>query len=163
MKKIFAGFLCFSSLLLYVRCEKSSTEPKETIGQLSGAVMSINGTTITPAYIFLKDSLLASADEMGGYSILSLQEGDYSLTCSALGYRDTTTLVTAKGGKTTNLNFTLTPDSSTGRVMAEFQDLVLFQQALTDNAELSGWSAKEMFDGLTGATLQSKTLPGFFR
>jgi len=46
------------------------------------------------------------------------------------------------------------------RVYGEFQDSVLFEKALAENPEMKTWSDKQLWDGLTGATLQAKTFDG---
>jgi hypothetical protein len=113
---------------------------------------------ISPAYIFSRDSLVATTDKNGSFQLLSLEPGNYFFTCSAINFRDTTMQVNVIGSQTTNLVFELMPDSSTGRVYGEFQDGTFFQEMLQKNPELTSWSEKELFEGVTGATLQSKTL-----
>lgn len=46
----------------------------------------------------------------------------------------------------------------TVKVYGEFEDLFLFQQALKETPEMAGWSDEEVWDGLSAATLQAKTL-----
>mgnify|MGYP006289039625 FL=1 len=147
------------SLIFLLYCEQSS-EPKETTGHISGVVKSAgsNDVFIHPAFIFSGDSLICTTDVQGEFSITPLNEGRYSLTCSALGYRDTTMQVQVLGGQTAKPVLLLTPDVATGRVYAEFQDDFLFQQELQTDSSMTLWNAQELFDGVTGATLQSKTL-----
>ena len=160
MKSIYGTLFCLFCFLWLLHCDKTSTEPQETVGSIQGTVVNLNAemSMISPAYIFFEDSLLTTTDEMGVFSIATLEKGDYPLTCSALGYRDTTMQVTVQGGQTTVFDFPLTPDATTGRVLAEFQDMFLFAEVLAEIDSLANWSDKEMFEGVTGATLQSKTL-----
>jgi hypothetical protein len=146
--------------LLLLNCG-NSTEPKKTSGTLTGSVKSSatgNAVPIVSAYIFWGDSLLATTDNQGNYSVASLVEGSHSLTCSALGYRDSTAQVRVDGGKAASHNFVLAPDSSTGRVYGEFEDMTLYSEALQANPALASWDSKQMFSGVTGATLQGKYL-----
>ncbi|MBN1480646.1 carboxypeptidase regulatory-like domain-containing protein [candidate division KSB1 bacterium] len=147
------------TIFMVMRCEKSF-EPVETSGDIAGFAMSIAGdaAVIYPAFIFAGDSLITTTTKNGDFTISSLHEGYYSYTCSALNFRDTPLQVQVVGGTTTTVVFAMTPDSSTGRVYAEFQDNTLLQEALMTDSSLSEWSEKELFDGVTGATLQSKTL-----
>jgi hypothetical protein len=48
--------------------------------------------------------------------------------------------------------------SAEGKVYGEFEDLRLFRASLADNPEMGEWSEKEVWDGLSGATIQAKTL-----
>ena len=155
LTKILAALLVLS----LIHCDKP-TEPKPTIGQVAGLVTSRLSTDVKihPAYIFMADSLVATTDANGEFTLADLDAGRYDFKCSALNYRDSSAMVIVTGGKTSQLLFALPPDSSVGRVYVEFQDNTLFQQALQDNPDMAGWNAEELFDGVTGATLQSKTL-----
>lgn len=144
----------------FINCN-SSTKPKETKGSIQGTVNNVlsgDVSIIHPAYIFLEDSLLATTDEYGNYSISIIEEGAYQFTCSALNYRDTTKQVQVIGGKTVTIDFYLTPDSSTGRIYGEFQDIIIFNNSLEIDSSLTDWDAKQIFEGVTGATIQRKTL-----
>jgi uncharacterized glyoxalase superfamily protein PhnB len=135
-----------------------------TPGAVQGTVRCLlkSGAVVVPsAYVFWGDSLLATTDVQGNYLIDGLTAGDYLLTCSALYCGDTTTAVSVQNGRTMTLDFNLLPDSSTGRIYGEFQDDFLFQQRLLEDTTLSGWTEKEIYDGGTGATLQTKTLEYF--
>ena len=148
-------------LLMMTNCDDKSTEPKPTSGTIEGNVKSIlpgNLSTIHLAYVFIDDSLLATTDENGNYVIAPIEEGTYQLTCSAINYRDTTEQVQVLGGKTLIHDFYLTPDSSTGRIYGEFQDVTLFNQNIQTNPSLVDWDAKQIFNDITGATIQAKTL-----
>lgn len=158
-RKFLIPVIIMLTIFLVLRCEKT-VEPVETSGDIAGIVRSraADAAAIYPAFIFAGDSLITSTTKNGEFTLSSLHEGYYEYTCSALSFRDTTLQVHVIGGKTTTVVFAMTPDSSTGRVYAEFQDNTLFQEALMTDSSLAEWSEKELFDGVTGATLQSKTL-----
>jgi len=42
-------------------------------------------------------------------------------------------------------------------IYGEFQDARLFRSKAVRNPRMSGWTAREIFDGATGATIQAKT------
>ncbi len=157
---------CFSRILfisiLFITawiCCDSSTEPESTAGDILGAVQNVaNKQAIHPAYMFMQDSLVCTTTENGDFALSQLERGNYTLTCSALGFLDTTVNVNVPGGDPLSLLIFLTPDSQTGRVYAEFQEGVLFQNQLAQDSTLSQWNEQEMWQGVTGATLQSKTL-----
>jgi hypothetical protein len=44
-----------------------------------------------------------------------------------------------------------------GRVYGEFEDAGLFGEALEAKPEMKAWSQKQVWDGLSGATIQAKT------
>ena len=101
-------------LVIFIKCD-NATEPKESKGSISGTVNNLmlgDVATVHPAYIFLEDSLIATTDELGKYSITLIEKGSYFLTCSALNYRDTTEQVHVIAGKTETHDFYLTPDFS---------------------------------------------------
>ncbi len=159
MKKLFLILLLgISVVLIIMNCDDNPTEPEQTYGTITGTVKNLNSATIHPAYIFFEDSLLATTDTNGNYSISSIDEGAYQLTCSALNYGDLTEQVTVLGGKTVTHDFNLTPNSAPGKVYGEFQDVTLYKQSLQTNPSLAQWDAKKIFDDITGATLQAKTL-----
>jgi hypothetical protein len=148
------------AVCLWAAC-KNATEPRTRAGSIRGTVRSVpapDGAAIRSASIAWEDSLLAVSDASGAYAVSPLSEGTYRLTCSASGYRDTTMQVVIEGGKTTVLDFYLTPDFSSGRIFGEFQDQDLFNDSLKTNPAMAGWDAKTVFDAATGATIQFKTM-----
>jgi len=151
-----------SIIFINVGCsDKATTEPKPTGGKVSGFVNnSTSGQIIVnrDCFIFYDDSLLATSSNDGSFSVNFKQDGTYQLLCSSLGYLDATAQVVVNGGKTTAYNFTLTPDSRKGRIYGEFQDMNLFIEKAAAKPELNTWNSKEIWDGVTGATLQSQTL-----
>jgi len=160
-KKIFIlSVAALVSCFVFFHCE-NSTEPAETRGTVSGTITGKPSTLpsiVYPAYIFLADSLVTTTDGQGAFSIPNLEQGKHVFTCSALNCRDTLLQVNILGGQTTRLDIEMIPDTTQSRVYAEFHDLFLFRQMLEDDPSLDTWTQKEMFDGVTGATIQSKTL-----
>ncbi|MFC1569809.1 carboxypeptidase-like regulatory domain-containing protein [bacterium] len=147
-------------VLLLIGCQ-STTESNRSMGSVSGMVQYLlqsDSTPIYPAYIFSEDNLLATTDENGVYSINSLEEGTYYLTCSALNFADTMMQVQVMGDETTTHDFILFPDNSIGRIYGEFQDLVLYNPIIESDPAINEWNDKEKFEGVTGATLQTKWL-----
>ena len=162
IKRLFLILLFgLSIMLIIIKCNKNPNEPKPTNGAIEGNVKSVlpgNSSAIHPAYIFNENRLLTTTDEAGNYSIAAIEEGTYQLTCSALNYRDSTEQVRVPGGKTVTYDFSLTPDSSIGRVYGEFEDVTLYNQGLQTNPAMASWDSKKIFDDVTGATVQAKTL-----
>lgn len=149
--------VCFS----HFNCKKGSNE---TEGGIKGVVTTKDKETnaiIHPAYIFHNDTLIATTDELGEYFITSLIEGKYTLTCSALNFRDTVRQVKVVGGETVTCNFSLQPDNSKGILVGEFQDLAVFNDSLISNPELAEWNEQQIYNAATGATIQIKWFPDF--
>jgi len=160
MKKyIFPLLLVIGIIFAYLSCD-NTTEPKETHGKITGSVQDIsqNDSPIYQAYLFWNDSLLTITNENGEFTIPKLEEGSYQIVCSALNFRDTTEQITIKAGKTTSHIFYLTPNLVSGRVWGEFEDMTLYSEILATDTSKLGWSEQEVYQGGTGATLQSKTL-----
>ncbi len=143
-------------VFLFTVCDKS-TDPKETKGSITGKVM-YNTTALPSAYIFIGDSLRATTDELGSYSIASVEEGIYSLLCSAINYRDTISQVQVSGGQTVTRDFYLNPDTTFGWIRGEFQDIILFEDSLLTHPSMANWDAQQIWQASTGATMIGKFL-----
>jgi Carboxypeptidase regulatory-like domain len=143
-------------VFLLANCDKS-TGPKETKGNITGKVM-YNTTALPSAYIFIGDSLRATTDDSGAYSITSVDEGSYNLLCSALNYHDTTSQVQVSGGQTVTRDFYLIPDTTTGWIRGEFQDIILFNDSLVNHPSMANWDAQQVWQASTGATMIGKFL-----
>ena len=142
-------------LLVSYACTKD-TETQDSI--LTGMVTNMSGGKIIhPAYIIMEDTLLAVTDEDGMYETGSLKEGIYSLVCSSLDYGDLMVEVVVEAGKPVYQDFQLLPDDSKGRIYGEFHDQILYDAQLISNPSMADWSAREMHDGVSGATLQTMT------
>jgi hypothetical protein len=147
--------------MILLTCQNSTEPPPPPVTLLQGSVYSVEtGNIITnhPTYIFWNDSLITTTDVNGNYSISDIIEGTYNLLCSSINYRDTIEQVQVIDGETTNHNFYLTTDSSIGLILGEFQDVTLFNQAVIDSPEILTWTAQEIYEEVTGATLQAKFL-----
>jgi hypothetical protein len=154
-------FTVLIAIVIILTACKSSSEPVATKGGIKGIVRSIGqggSLTIYPAYIFHEESLLITTNRQGTYAISDLEAGLYTLTCSALGYRDTVQVVHVTAGATNEVNFFLLSDTITAKVRGEFQDLLIFNDALVENPDLKDWDAREIFIGLTGATIHEMGL-----
>jgi hypothetical protein len=140
---------------------KSSSEPVPTQGGIKGHVKSAgqgNQAAVYPAYIFHEDSLMATTDSQGAYQINNLEAGLYTLTCSALQYRDSVQVAQVTGGETNVFDFYLLPDTTKARVRGEFQDLLIFNDKLAANPDMENWGAQQIFIGVTGATIHEMGL-----
>lgn len=60
------------------------------------------------------------------------------------------------GGIVSEGNQEGSPDQ--GKVFGEFEDMGLFERALRKRPATAGWNDKEVWDGLSGATIQAKTM-----
>lgn len=151
-------FVCLLFICLGFGCDQSTEILKP--GAIEGMVRGIQegNPAVYPAYIFQGDSLLAETDGTGFYRIQTLSPASYQLTCSALDYGNSIRSVEVQENKTTTFNFDLSPDTTRGRVYGEFQDLTLYQERLAEDSTMQSWTEKEIFDGGTYATLQTKWL-----
>jgi len=149
------SFLMFLvTLLIYSSCGKEN--PAETV--LQGTVRNIlDDETIHPAFLILGDELLTITDENGTFEIATLEPGIYTLVCSAVHYGDNTMQVEVEEGNTVVCNFLLSPDNSKGRVYGELHDQTLYNENLIVNPSMADWNGKELFDGVSGATIQTMT------
>jgi hypothetical protein len=50
-----------------------------------------------------------------------------------------------------------TPAAGSGKIYGEFEDAKLLAASMESRPELRGWSEREVWDGLSGATIQAKT------
>jgi hypothetical protein len=146
------------AIFTQLNCTRESNETK---GDIKGVVKELKQNSeavIYPAYIIYEDTLLATTNESGEYLISSLKEDTYTLICSALNFRDTIEQVKVVGGGTVTHNFSLQSDNTTGILVGEFQDLLIFNDSLETNPGLAEWDGKKIFDAATGATIQMKWL-----
>lgn len=140
--------------LMGISCEKTNQE--ETLMQ--GSIKNISDEkAIHPAFLILGEKLLATTDEKGIYHISSLEPGTYSLVCSAINYADKTLQIEVKEGNTVEYHFLLSPDDSEGRVYGELHDQTLYDEELIANPSMADWSGEELYDGVSGATIQTMT------
>ena len=117
----------------------------------------LDDETIHPAFLILGDELLTITDESGTYEITSLDPGIYTLVCSAIDYGDKTIQVELEAGNVVSNDFLLSPYYSKGSVYGELHDQTLYNERLIDNPSMADWNGKELFDGVSGATIQTMT------
>ncbi|MCK5691453.1 MAG: carboxypeptidase-like regulatory domain-containing protein [Bacteroidales bacterium] len=150
--------LCLCAMfMLFAGCTEK-IESTET--GMKGSVKNITqDALIHPAYIIQGQELLATTDEDGNYEISSLEEGVYSLVCSALNYGDQSLQLAIEEGVIVDQDFLLTPDEQSGTLYGELHDQVLYDEQLISNPGMADWTGKELFDGVSGATIQKKSFP----
>jgi hypothetical protein len=136
----------------------SATGPAGSGCLVQGHVRNAAGAAVHPAFVISSDSLMAAVDDLGKFSFTLNAEGSVSLTCSAVNYRDTTMQIQAGAGRTVNADFMLKRDNAVGRVYGEFQDGLLWADAVKTDPLIRNWDPQQVFDGTTGATLQTKWL-----
>ncbi|MDA3890874.1 MAG: carboxypeptidase-like regulatory domain-containing protein [Salinivirgaceae bacterium] len=150
------------SLVFWVASIISCTKNTQQISQttLAGTVKNeLQNKVIFPAFIFLDEELIATTDINGNYNITSLEAGEYRIIISAVGYEDNTISIIIADGKITTTNFSLVSSDAIGRVYGEFHDANLYDQQLIENPSLSEWNELELWEGVSGATIQKKTMP----
>jgi hypothetical protein len=64
---------------------------------------------------------------------------------------------TACSGKGRQAAASDVPESLMGKIHGEFEDSTLFERGLAASPEMRAWSEKQVWDGLSGATIQAKT------
>lgn len=156
--KIHAKFFVTTISITFVfGCAKINEHVEQKM--LAGTVRNVaQEKRLFPAYIFNNDELIATTDNQGNYEITTIEAGNFTIKCSAVGYADAKSSITIREGKLTTLDFNLIADETNGRVYGEFHDSTLFSQQLAVNPSMLEWNSKELFDGISGATLQEKTL-----
>lgn len=159
MKKILLLFGGLYFAILFSACSNTSGTD-QSLGEINGTVFNriTNEPLSNSAFFFLNDSFITQSENYGTYTIDNVHEGTYILICSSLGFLDTTIIMEITNGKKATLNIYLQESKTTGRIYGEFQDMTLFNQQLQNDSSLSTYSAKNIFDATTGATLQSKFL-----
>jgi hypothetical protein len=149
------NYLFFLAAML---CCNACEEEKMGWTLLVGSVQSVEGNKeVHSAFLILGDELLATSKEDGSFEIDSLEAGSYSLLCSSLGFHDTLVQLEVREGSITNWDIFLTEDYSRGWVYGELHDAEQYQARLTLDSSMSGWTGKELFDGVSGATIQTMT------
>lgn len=91
-----------------------------------------------------KLSLLPRRGVARGWLLLVL--GLYTLAATTLSAQ----AATASPGTGTK------PAAQTGKIYGEFQDKSLYEKSLKANPEMKTWTDQELWDGLSGATMQTK-------
>lgn len=149
-------FICVVAIV-FSSCSKNDPQFGKTM--LVGKVTDEQkNNTISPAFIFSGGELLAVVAETGKFQINSFEMGKHSVTCSAIGYADQTKNVEINDGHVTTVEFNLTADNANGKIYGEFHDLTLYQEQLLVNPAIGTWNSEELFDGVSGATMQRMTI-----
>ena len=148
IRSILPPILLFSLLFLW-GCEKDPGEPAVHITVSDKA----DGTPVQRAFLLRGEEFLGISDESGSFPALHPEPGTISLRCSALGFSDHDQEVKVNERGITNAAFGLNADDQTGRVYGELHDLDLFRDQLAGKPEMAQWTGRELFDGVTGATL----------
>jgi len=153
-----ARYLWLCAMLMLLAGCSEKIESTET--GIKGTVKDIaQDALIYPAYIIHGQELLATTDEDGYFEITSLEEGIYTLVCSALNYSDQSLQLAVEEGAIVSQDFLLTSDEQTGTVYGELHDQVLYDEQLISDPGMADWTGKELFDGVSGATIQKKSFP----
>lgn len=148
-KYLFLMFLILSIQILS-SCEKESGD-RSVIITVSA---SEGNTPVQDAFLIEGEDLLGISDENGHFDEDILDPGTYTLICSALGFTDGVQEVNVKQEGDTRVDFMLIEDQQTGRFYGELLDLDLFMENLETNPEMAQWTEKEIYDGITGATIK---------
>jgi hypothetical protein len=161
-KELMITSMLLAAITFSMGC-KDKHEPETGAGLIQITINErLNSNSGIRAYLFLNDSLYGKTDVQGNYENNSIKAGKYTLTCSAINFRDTSLRITIFSGVVTKLHFALLPDSSFGTVVGEFQDLQLFNQKLVDKPQMNTWNDSNICDGHTGATMYSIAYPDPF-
>ncbi len=145
----FLYLILLLSLVWSEGCEKDPGEPSVHILVMDES----NGTPIRHAFLFHGNEFLGISGESGTFPDMHLEPGTIALRCSAVGFADRDQKVHVNDRGITNATFPLTADDQTGRVYGELHDLEVFREQLTGQPEMARWTGRELFDGVTGATL----------
>ncbi len=149
--------ICYLILLAVLLCSSCEDENQDWT-LIQGSVLNIEDhEQIHPSFLFLENELLATTLENGTFEIDSLEPGICSVLCSSLNFRDTLIQIVVKEGAITVFDFFLTSDDSLGRLYGELHDQSLYDAQLTRNPSIADWNGRELFDGVSGATIQTMT------
>lgn len=160
MKQLTYLFTGLFILSFFLTCSDSGTSSKSDFGKISGVVYQLPANTPInkEVFFFLNNTLVQHSRDQGQYIIDSVTTGTHQLLCSIVNYRDTVISVKVTSSETTVQDFYLNNDSRSGRLYGEFQDVTLYEEQLLSNPSLANYNSKEIFDGISGATLQAKYL-----
>ena len=161
---VFTRFLLIISLLLFF---SSFISAQNESGKIQGVITdSSSGDALFGANVFLKGTSLGAATNMAGkYVITNVGAGTYTLTVRYIGYKTQETQIEVVGGRTTEINMSLSPEVLEGQevqitAQAQGQREAINQQ-LTSNTitnVVSSEKIRELPDN-DAATVLSR-LPG---
>jgi hypothetical protein len=143
-----------AALFLCSSCEEEYPDETTLLGTVANI---LDDEPVHPAFLILGDELLASSDENGVFELTSFEPGVYSILCSAIGFHDETIIIEVKEGKITHNDFHLTPGNRKGSVYGELHDQSIYKERLIADPSMANWSDGELFDGVSGATIQTMT------
>ena len=111
---VFTRFLLIISLLLFF---SSFISAQNESGKIQGAITdSSSGDGLFGANVFLKGTSLGAATDMAGkYIITNVGAGSYTLVVRYIGYRTQETQIEVVGGRTTEINVSLSPEVIEGQ------------------------------------------------
>src|SRR5712691_2698354 len=118
---------CFASLLVLAVCALSAMAQSTTTGAINGTVMNPNREVVTGAAVVAKNNgtnkeATATSDDNGGFRVVNLDPGVYTVTVNASGFAPYTNEgVTVEVGRSTALDIGLSLKgvTSTVQVTAE--------------------------------------------
>ena len=153
-RKIRTWFLSGMAILMAF---SSCQDENRTFLQIRGSVVSMKEHEQLSAFMILGEELKAETGADGSYEIDSLEPGRYELLVSSLNYKDTLVGIELKEGYSEEILVLLEEDESGGRVYGELHDRALYDAELIRNPEMADWTGKNLFDGVSGATIQTIT------
>jgi outer membrane receptor protein involved in Fe transport len=133
----------------------SAFELKAQGGKITGVIKDAdNGETLIGANVIIKGSLMGAATDFEGrYIILNVAPGTYVIEAKYIGYSATTVQeVIVRSGLTTELNFSLSPESFAGEevVVTAQQPVVLkdvtSSESRVSSAEIAKLPVQELAD-----------------
>lgn len=150
-------FLFTACILLiasqFTSCTKTEDEIVETT--LTGSIVSFTTEkAIFPAFIIHEDELLATTNEEGTFTLTNIDAGSYKILFSALGFADREMEIQVEENIINMLDIHLNSDHDAGRMVGEFQDGPLYQTEVAADPDKMNWTEKEIYDGVSGATIQ---------
>jgi hypothetical protein len=132
---------CFASLVLVAMCALSAMAQSTVTGAINGTVTNpnkevVNGATVTAKNNGTNKEATATTDDNGGFRIVNLEPGTYTVTVNASGFAPfTTDTVVVEVGRATELPVGLSLQGVTGTVQitAEAPVINTSQQDFSSN------------------------------
>jgi len=135
------------------------------VGKISGRVVDAKtGIPLVGANVMVEGLMLGSSSDLDGFFfILNVKPGTYSVSASYLGYQTVTqTKVRVNTGKTTQLEFKLTPTTIEGEAVTVVAEREVVKKDLTATEHLI--STEEMEQTWVRTVTEAlETQPGVFR
>ena len=142
---------------------------QQTTGKISGQVKATDGSGLAGANVQIDGTAMGAAtDAEGSYTILNVPAGNYSLTASYIGYKNTTTSnVEVKTNLTTPQNFSLETSAIAGEAVTIVGERRLVEFSATNSVRSVGSeeiqnaasrSVEGMLDMQAGVTITNGNL-----